>query len=251
MTERRAPQAIRSGLAKVYRLASDYEHVFVNEHFQPRDIEFISELPIGTTVLVLSEQESDACWAPVIFIESAYGTGIGTACFSWVHPDTIRMDEPLHSSVSILVGHCAVRGRNAATHDIGGIQPGSRWYQGSLILDARWEGRGDSNERCSGYCSDVLVHTASEPSRMYDIFRFATERYEGSVVCARGKHRSVSAGKILELCFHRSVDFKFAARNHPCQCNREGTANHVYEALRGLPPPRHARSLAQAMGWMQ
>jgi hypothetical protein len=233
----------------VYRLASEYECVFANDHFQPRDLEFISELPIGTTVLVLSEQGLDAYWAPVIFIESADGAGIGTACFSWIHPDTIRMDEPLHPSLSILVGHCGDRGKNVATHDIGRIEPGSRWYQGSLILDARWWGRGDVDERCSGYCSDVLVHTASDPSRVHDIFRFAKERCEGSVVCARGKHRSVSAGKILELTFHRRVDYSLAAHNYPCQCNSEGTANHIYTALRTLPPPRHARSLVHAMGW--
>ena len=141
MTERSLPQQIQSGLAEVYRLASDYEHIFTNDSFEPRDIEWISELPIGTTVLVLRGQEPDVCWAPVIFIERTFGTGGGAACFSWIHPDTIRMYEPLHSSVAITVGHCGDRGSNAATHNIGGIEPGSRWCRGSLILDARWRGR--------------------------------------------------------------------------------------------------------------
>jgi hypothetical protein len=251
MTERSVPQQIRSGLAEVYRLASDYEHIFANDSFELRDIEWISELPIGTTVLVLREQESDAQWAPVIFNERAIGTSSGTACFSWIHPDTIRMYEPLHSSVDIKVGHCKNRGSNTASHTIGHSEPGSRWYQGSLILDARWSGRGNVDEQCSGYCAAVMVHTALSATRMHDIFRFAAERVEGSIVCARGKHRSVAAGKILELCFQRNVDYRFAARNHHCPCNNEGTANHVYNALRALSPPRHARSLAQAMEWTQ
>jgi hypothetical protein len=156
------------------------------------------------------------------------------------------MEELRKMRMSGKMASTAVRARQRQCRRLNVVKPGRR----RRCEEARWEGRGDSNERCSGYCSDVLVHTASVPTRMYDIFRFATVRYEGSVVCARGKHRSVSAGKILELCFHRRVDFSLAARNHPCQCNREGTANHVYAALRALPPPRHARSLAQAMGWM-
>jgi hypothetical protein len=245
MTERRNSESIWPGLATVYRRASEYSSVF--DGFQDRDIAGVFEPPIGSSVLVLREQAADASWAPVVFTENV-GTGGGTACFSWVHPDTLRMDDPLPSSSAILVGHCGQRGRDAATHHIGAIAPGSRWHQGFLILDARWEGRGHANEGCSGYCSDVLLHTASEPTRMYDIFRFASERRAGSVVCMRGKHRSVSAAKILELCFRRSVDYSLAARNNQCNyCRSEATADDVYEALRKLPRPKHGISLIQAL----
>lgn len=250
MTDRAAVQPIRSGLAQVCTVASQFHVLFANGGYRGRDMEGIIELPIGTTVLVLREQALDAGWAPVIFIEGIAGTSLGTACFSWVHPDTIRMYDPPHPSATITVGHCGQRGRKEATHNIGRIETGARWSAGYFILDARWSGRGESDERCAGYCSAVMAHTASSPTRTADILRFATERIAGSVVCQRGKHRSVSAAKILELCFDRNVDYTFAARNHYCPCNSIGNASHVYEAFRGLPPPRQATSLAQATGLM-
>ena len=67
-----------------------------------------------------------------------------------------------------------------------------------MILDARWSGRGKVDEQCSGYCAAVMVHNALSATRMHDIFRFAAERVEGSIVCARGKHGSVDS--IAEYC---------------------------------------------------
>ena len=95
--------------------------------------------------------------------------------------------------------------------DIGTPSPGMRRYNNDLILDARWRGRQGSGS-CKGYCCDVVLEMMRDPERMADILDFACARERGVVACARGTHRSVAAGQVLELFFHRLVDYLFLFR---------------------------------------
>ena len=75
------------------------------------------------------------------------------------------------------------------------------------------------------------------PKRVADILTFASSGRSGYVLCNFGKHRSLSAALILELFFGRRVEYKFAYRGRPCECERPARRNKgsIAAAFRSLP----------------
>ena len=116
------------------------------------------------------------------------------------------------------------------------------------MLDAEWRdhlrGQHDS-PFCSGWCASVCAATASDPLRMAHILHFALCCESGSIVCDHGKHRTLSAALILELFFHRAVDYRFASGSHSCPCGKPATegVGRISAALRSSERYTHRSNL--------
>ena len=152
---------------------------------------------------------------------------------------------------TVVVGHTRARGSKDASHPLrykeAGVRRDTCWGVETLILDARWK---DDEEpewgNCSGHCSSVCIGTARDPERVAHILEFATRCSSGLVCCNRGKHRSVSAAKILQLFFHRSIDYSYAARPHCYDCCQRPAELHVSgvcDSVRSLPRTAQPRLL--------
>ena len=61
------------GLARVTDRASYYPHAFEVEDFQRIDLPGVSDVPIGTFVLVLGQEADDVKWAPIVVNETLKG----------------------------------------------------------------------------------------------------------------------------------------------------------------------------------
>ena len=211
---------VRTGLAKVCDKASHYRAAFSG--WVGENVIDVSELELGTFVLVLPLLCSDLGWAPVVVNEyqrheDRENADRYYACFTWIHPQCLEFISINHTHV-ITIGHTLDRNRYPSSHDIGKESPGTRRHHNSLVLDARWPGH-QGIWGCKGYCYNVVVELMRDRERMADILDFASEQEGGIVACERGTHRSVSAGKVLELFFHRKVDYNFASRDN-CECGQ-------------------------------
>ena len=73
---------------------------------------------------------------------------------------------------------------------------------------------------------------------MADILEFAIRRESGIVASNFATHRSVGAGKVLELFFSRNVNYEAASRNN-CWCPRRADmeVDYLSYAVRSLPTP--------------
>ena len=220
------------GLARVCRKASDCRLCF--EGWTAQSMTHVEELPLGTYVLLLPQQASDLGWSPVIV------DGRKRARFTWVHPQSVRLVHATDLGGTVLVGHTLVRGRHPPTHPLPEFEDtGVRDVHETVVLDARWGGHGlRDNGACSGFCTSVCMRTARNGKRVSDILRFAQRCCQGIVLCERAKHRSVSASKILELLFHRRVDYRHACKRRCHQCcgkPAEDYLGDLCKALRTLP----------------
>ena len=74
------------GLARVTYRASDYPEIF--RKFRHFNLEGVSEVPIGTFVLVLGQDADDEGWAPVMVNETLGGRKY--ARFTWMHPGCLE-----------------------------------------------------------------------------------------------------------------------------------------------------------------
>ena len=135
------------GLARVTDRASYYPYKFAS--FRRFNLPGVSEVPIGTFVLVLGQDADDKGWAPVVVNETLGGTKY--ARFTWMHLECLEYLET-GSDGPVEIGYTDQRGRDWATHDIGYWFPGVQRYGGQLALDARWSGRGNSGD-CKGHCT--------------------------------------------------------------------------------------------------
>ena len=227
------------GLARVSRRASDHPRSF--RGWTALHCEGVDELYVGRYVLVLQREPGDFGWTPVIANDKPGGR---RARFAWVHPQSICFVVEEELGGKVVVGHTSSRNNDPPAPDLGtfGLYKGSCGVISvgeHVVLDARWKGHGEQDtDRCSGFCASVCVAIASCPDRTADILEFAGRRCAGVVVCERGRHRSVSAGKILELVCRRTVDYDFAVRPrcYKC-CGRRAEENFhvVWQAFRNLP----------------
>ena len=220
-----------AGLARVFRLASDYPVSF--RDWVSANCEDVEELPVDKYVLLLPSIKSDLGWAPVI-THGDFG-----ARFTWVHPDCVSLVDHASLGGVILVGHTDERGPYPPSHCIGMRAPGVRIFNEELVLDARWKGRGENDsDDCSGYCTSTCIDFARDAVRVADVLTFAIHCRSGLICCNRAKHRSVAAAQILQHVFHRRVNYSYAARQRCAQCcGRPAHANihEIYMALRSLP----------------
>ena len=220
------------GLARVTDRASYYPYKFAS--FRRFNLPGVSDVPIGTFVLVLGQDANDKGWAPVVVNETLGGRKY--ARFTWMHPGCLEYLETGNDG-PVVIGHTNEHGGAMATHDIGDWSPGVRRYNGQLVLDARWSGRVDTGD-CKGYCTAFVAEVIRSDNRMADIFEFATRRESGIVACDFATHRSVAAGKVLELFFHRHVSYRAASENN-CRCRRQADMDvgHLSYLARSLPSP--------------
>ena len=231
-----------AGIAQTIRLASHYPAAF--HKWSHTDLKDVTELQVGTKVLLLPQETDDYGWQCVVLVDA------GLAEVTWVHPETLGSVFTAILDV-VTVGHAKQRSGCAATHCIGPTKPGTRFVGGGqLVLDARWEGRGDGDERCTGFCSCVVEQIASDPQRMAGIMSFAFQERSGWVVCNRAKHRSVAASRILEYCFNRRVNYDFAVQQRRCAvCASPAHSAGINRAIRSLPRCV-TRPLAAQMTWL-
>ena len=222
------------GLARVTDHASYYPHAFEVEDFQRIDLPGVSDVPIGTFVLVLCQEADDVKWAPIVVNETLNGRKY--ARFTWMHPDCLEYVETGNDG-PVMIGHTDRRGRHVASSDLGGWDPGVRRYGNQLVLDARWSGSMNTGD-CKGYCTAYVEELVRRSNRMADILEFAIRRESGIVASNRATHRSVGAGKVLEHFFNRPVNYGAASRNN-CRCPRRADMDVGYlsHAARSLPPP--------------
>ena len=181
--------------------------------------------------LVIPSLISDLGWTPVVHREET------EARFAWVHPETLRPVQHLSDGGLIRIGHFESRGSSPSTHWMPSVRPGVRLDGGTLMLDARWDGFGAcGSSSCTGHCAGVCCDMCTDASRMGDILDFASRTSSGVVACARGTHRSVAAGHILEICFGRRINWDHA-NGRLCSCGRLARthSNDLWAALRQLP----------------
>ena len=100
------------GLARVTDCASYYPHRF--KKFQHFDVAGVSEVPIGTFVLVLGQDADDEGWAPVVLNETLGGRKY--ARFTLVHPGCLEYMETGNDG-PVVIGHTTGRGRALAISD--------------------------------------------------------------------------------------------------------------------------------------
>ena len=98
--------------------ASYYPYKFAK--FQRINLPGVSDVPIGTSVLVLGQDANDKGWAPVVVSETLNGRRY--ARFTWMHPECLEYLETGNDG-SVVIGHTDRRGRHMASHDIGGWDP--------------------------------------------------------------------------------------------------------------------------------
>ena len=188
---------------------------------------------------------NDIRWVPVVVNDG------GWACFTHIHPECLQY-LPSGADRVIMIGHHEERGHDPPTHDLGALgQEPVRYLEtpsGNLLVpDARWDGEhGVGN--CKGYCYAVVAAMVRNRERMADILDFASHRASGVVACNRATHRSVAAGKILELLFNRNVNYRYASRDN-CRCNQPArhNLNGLYTGLRSLSQPYYFPPLAQQL----
>ena len=210
------PQRPPPGLARVTRKVSAHPELFPchagipsKDRWLKAHVEYVEELPLNTIVLVLPHVDTDAGWTPVL---------APPAHFTWVHPDCLcPVPLPNVNAVNITVGHCKDRGSKPASHPemLNHSRCSGTFFVGrTLYLDCRWnDHEHDSYEnKHSGHCREVCVCNAMSARRVADILRFATllvttNCTDAVVFCKRGKHRSVSAGVILQLLCKCRVNF--------------------------------------------
>ena len=231
-----------AGIARTIRLASHYPAAF--HSWSHTDLKDVTELQLGTKVLLLPQETEDYGWQCVVLVDA------GLAEVTWVHPETLGSVFTAILDV-VTVGHAKPRSGWAATHRIGPTRPGTRFLcGGQLVLDARWAGRGDEDDRCTGFCSCIVEEMASHTERMAGIMSFAFEERPGWVVCNRAKHRSVAASQILEYCFNLRVNYDFAVEQGRCAvCDSPANRAGINRALRRLPRCV-TRPLAAQMPWL-
>ena len=155
----------------------------------------MSDIPIGTFVLVLRQDANDKGWAPVVVNETLDGRKY--ARFTWMHPECLEHLETGNDGC-VVIGHADRRRSHMASHALGDWDPGVRRYRGQLVLDARWSGSMNTGN-CKGYCTAYVAELVRRSNRMADILEFAIRRESGIVACNFATHRSVAAGKVLEL----------------------------------------------------
>ena len=170
----------------------------------------MSEVPIGTFVLVLGQDADDEGWAPVMVNETLGGRKY--ARFTWMHPECLEYLETGNDG-PVVIGHTNGHGGAMATHDIGDWAPGVRRYNGQLVLDARWCGRVDTGD-CKGYCTAYDAALLRKSNRMANILEFATRRESDIETSNFATHGSVGADKIPKLFFSRNVNYEAASRNN-------------------------------------
>ena len=120
------------GLARVTDRASYYPHKFAD--FQRINLPGVSDVPIGTFVLVLGQVARDIEWAPIVVNETLNGRKY--ARFTWMHPECLEHLETGNDGC-VVIGHTDRRRRHMASHAFGVLDPGIRRYRGRLVLDAR------------------------------------------------------------------------------------------------------------------
>ena len=206
------------------------------------------------TVFCLPMTEADCGWRAVI-ININRETHLRSR-LAWMHPQCLRALPNLGARPQLDVHHTEKRGMKKASIDIGPEQPGVRTLDGRLILDARWrfaQGREDLD--CTGHCLELCESLATHELSCAMVIEFAERirNYEvGHICCVRGKHRSVAAANILQICFNLAVNMDCAARErcHKC-CNRRviDNAASLFQAFRRLPQLAivHARSLPHTL----
>ena len=194
----------------------------------------MSDIPIGTFVLVLRQDANDKGWAPVVVDETLNGRTY--ARFTWMHPECLEHLETGNDGC-VVIGHADRRRSSKAGHALGDWDPGVRRYRDQLVLDARWSGLMNTGN-CKSYCTAYAAELVRRYNRMADILEFAIRRESGIVASNRATHRSVGAGKVLEHFFNRPVNYGAASRNS-CRCPRRADMDVGYlsHAARSLPPP--------------
>ena len=194
---------------------------------------------------MLPRRPEDLGWAPAVVNEY---TGFRKfARFTWLHPECLEY-LICDNNIVVTIRHTDGRGvRPQGSQDIGITAPGMRRYNNNLVLAARWKGRQGSGP-CKGYCCDVVLEMMRDPQRMADILDFASEQEAGVVACARGTHRSVAAGQILQLFFHRHVDYRLASRN-TCTCGKPAASSmaELSGAARQLASPTYLALLRDVL----
>ena len=206
------------GLAQVIRRISDVPQIF--DGIDVARLDFIEDLPIGQTVLVLPEIPDDVGWTAVLTIVDSQDW-LPFVHQTWVHPQCVKSVEGnLISKCPLTVGHCQNRNEKKASHPElllrnKHARAGPWLYEQKLYLDCRWKDKrsGDySDVKHSGHCLAVCLSVAAERQRVADILQFAHLLVDApgnaAVVCSHGKHRSVAAANILKLLFRFPVDFQ-------------------------------------------
>ena len=227
-----------SGLATVYRQASQYQESF--RGLRTHHLDKVANMPVGTTVLCLPMIASDHGWRAVI--TNVIYENQKHARFTWMHPQCLRAMPTLGARPRIEVHHTGIRGsRNPSIH-IGPKQIGVRPLDGQLVLDARWDWPiGQDNQACTGHCFALCEALARQDQAFAFVLHFADrmrENHVGLICCKRGKHRSVAAANLLELCFGLSVNMDHASKERCYQCCSQRVVDNmpgIFQALRGLP----------------
>ena len=234
---------VNPGLALVFRKASDYPHLFSG--WRAEHCAGVEELCIGTYVLVLPNIAEDVHWSAVV-VGDEDNRGCYRARFTWVHPHTLKNVDSVDGE--IVVSHSEDRGSSSPPWQHEQFfhgRCGLRIVDGTLVFDARWQDKAQHSRTCTGHCMEVCKFTASSPERMGLILRFAQHCRGGVVFCDRGKHRSVSAAKILELLFQRKVSYRFACRHHDYDCcGLPAAVDELALTLRSLPQRLDTRGLS-------
>ena len=230
-----------SRLAEIILLARECAHLFPDV-----PLSGVVELPRTTIVLALPSEEGDAGCIPIIY------SSAGVAHFAWTYPSTL-IDIASTEQTLIRIGHTKYRGSKPPSVDFGRKSPGVRYSpDGRLILDARWHGRDEADESCSGSCPSIVEGMAANPKRMNDMFEFASKQQSGDVACNRATHRAVAAGEILRLVFGRTVDFSEASHGdaHRCHgCGLKPSIHGIITAFRRLPRARSSDLLDVRCVW--
>ena len=175
---------------------------------------------------------------------------------TWMHPQCLRALPQLGTRPQVGVQHTKRRRRRDPSIDIGPEQVGVRTLNGELILDARWEfTQGREDVECTGHCYTLCKSLVTQDMAFAIVMQFAEcirNHNVGHICCHRGKHRSVAAANVLQICFGLAVNMDSAARErcHQC-CNRRVVDNtsELIRAIRDLPVLAFApdRSLARAL----
>jgi hypothetical protein len=240
------------GLAKVFRRASQYPASFAG--FRTHHVHQVTDIPVGLTVFCLPMLETDCGWKAVIITVEQEARM--RSRLTWVHPQCLRALPQLGTRPQVGVQHTEKRGRREPSIDIGPRQVGVRALNGELVLDARWDftqGREDSE--CTGHCYALCKSLVTHDIAFAIVMQFAENirsHKVGHVCCHRGKHRSVAAANVLDICFSLAVNMDNAAteRCHQCcKCRVMDHASALMRALRELPVLAYApdRSLARAL----
>ena len=244
---------------------------FTNEHLRT-----ILDPPVGEFLLRLPvEPATDGDWIPVLGAYIGHEgqppqwlnmsgiqstpryqwhshNSLVSAFFGYVHPGCIEDLPDALPLGPIDIGHVERRGANPPSHHLGRRLPGPRPWNEVPSLDARWERAGEDYDRaCSGYCSSVCLETARNPLRMAHILIFAILQTRGVICCQHGKHRSLSAGLILLLLFHRRIQVgaAFGTPTRRCYNCRDPICDNIpllLRTVRTLPPPPQELTLAQS-----